>query len=126
MSLKTLLVSEQVLAEETVAKSLSGLLSIGAETGQVLPLPALSKLDYSTRILAYLVGRRAAVTLGLATDASSTAEQIASALGMDLKPVRECLSRAKRKFVSKTSNGYEVTIPRTPSACAEIDSKRKS
>jgi hypothetical protein len=126
MSLKSLLVSQQILAEDAVATSLSGLLSVIKETGEVLPLPALAKLDYSTRILAYLLGRRAAVTLGVCADASSTPDQIASAIGLDVKPVRECLSRAKGRYVTKTSKGYEITIPRVPSVCEEINSKRKS
>ena len=126
MDLKSLLVSQESVAEESVAKTLAGLVSIVTETGEVLPLAALGKLDESTRILAYLLARRAAVTLGAAKIAAASSENISASLGMDIQRVREHLSRGKKTFLNKTTEGYEMKVARIPSACEEIDQRRKA
>ena len=123
--LNSLVISQESVATEAVAKALQGLVSLIKETGEVLPTSAFNKLDGNAKILAYLLGLRAAVTLGLSTRVSATAEEIAGVIGLDGQRAREYLSRLKGKYLQKAGDGWQLPVPRIPAACDEISNRRK-
>lgn len=124
MSLKSLVVSPQAVAEETLAGALQGLVSIAEGTGEVMPSSTFTKLENNTQVLAYLLGLRASVILGYRKDGSVTAGKIAAALGLDVQRTRECLSRLKGKYLNRTTEGYEVQFTRIAAACEELVKRR--
>jgi len=122
--LRSLLVSAEAVAEDTLVDALKGVVSIIEGTGEVMALPGLSKLDLSTQVIAYLLALRAAVILQQRQSAEASAPEIASALHLDVQRVREALSRLKNTVVAKTGNGYQVPIIRTQLACELLTSRR--
>lgn len=64
--LEVLLVSEDAIATDAVAKALRGLVTIVKETGEIVASPRLEKLDYNSKILAFLLARRQPLFSGLA------------------------------------------------------------
>ena len=122
--LRSLLVSAEAVAEDTLVDALKGVVSIIEGSGEVMALPGLSKLDLSTQVIAYLLALRAAVILQQRQSAEASAPEIASALHLDVRRVREALSRLKNTVVAKTGNGYQVPIIRTQLACELLTSRR--
>jgi hypothetical protein len=125
MELKALVVSAESIAQDKLAEALSGIFSIVENSGEVLPLSPVSKMDVPTQIIAYLLALRAAVILKYRNNATATPEEISSALGLDIQRTREALSRLKRNFFSRAKDGYEIPLPRTISAIEELLKKRK-
>ena len=105
--LRSLLVSAEAVAEDTLVDALEGAVSIIEGTGDVMALPGLSKMDHSSQIIAYLLALRAAVILQQRQSAEASAPEIAAALHLDVQRVREALSRLKNTVVAKTDNGYQ-------------------
>jgi hypothetical protein len=116
----------QCIAEDKLAEALNEVFSIVENSGEVLPLSLVAKMDKPTQIIAYLLALRAAVILKYRNSATATAEEIATALGLETQRVREVLSRLKRAFLSRVREGYEIPLPRTPSAIQELLKKRKT
>ena len=124
--LDSLVVSQNEIATDTVAKALQGLVSIVKETGEVMPSAAFSKLDNNRKILTYLLGLRACALLKFGTlRITASAEEVADAIGVDVQRARELLSRLKGKFLQKTAEGWQISAARIPAVCEEIISKRK-
>jgi hypothetical protein len=124
--LNSLIVSQEMIATDTVANALQGLVSIVKETGEVMPSAAFNKLDNNRKILTYLLGLRACVLLGLGNKrVSASAEEIAGVIGVDVQRARELLSRLKGKFLQKTVEGWQLPAARIPVVCDEIINKRK-
>ncbi len=123
--LESLVVSQTEVATDSIASALQGLVSIVKETGEVMPIGGFSGLDVNSKILAYLLGLRAAVILGLGRQISTTAEEVADIVGVDPQRAREYLSRAKRKFLLKTRDGWQLPVVRVAAACDELKKKRK-
>jgi len=55
--------------------------------------------------------------------ATATAEEIAAGLHLDVQRTRESLSRLKKRFVSRSDNGYEIPLTRLKAACHEVSAK---
>jgi hypothetical protein len=123
--LESLVVSQTEVATDAIASVLQGLVSIVKETGEVMPIAGFAGLDVNSKILAYLLGLRAAVILGLGRQMSATAEEVADTVGVDPQRAREYLSRAKRKFLLKTTDGWQLPVVRVSAACDELKKKRK-
>jgi hypothetical protein len=125
-ALDSLLVSQEAIATDLVAKALQGLVSIVKETGEVMPSAAFSKLDANRKILTYLLGLRACALLELGQKrVTASAEELADVVGVDAQRMREYLSRLKGRFLQKTADGWQLPATRIPAACDEIISKRK-
>jgi hypothetical protein len=62
--LRSLLVSAEVVAHDTLVDALAGTVSIIEGTGEVMAMPALSKRDLPSQVIAYLLALRAALILG--------------------------------------------------------------
>ena len=120
--LRSLLVSAETVAEETLVNALNGKVSILEGSGEVMAMPGLSKKDVPSQVIAYLLGLRAAVLLGQRPSAEAAASEIASALHLDLQRVRETLSRLKNTVVTKTDSGYQIPIIRIQTACELVAS----
>src|SRR5882724_4550811 len=101
--LEILLVSQDAIATDAVAKALRGLVMIVKETGEIVASPTFEKLDYNSKILAFLLARRAAALLGISDKVAAEADVIATFVGLEPQRARENLSRLKRKFLTKTS-----------------------
>jgi len=123
--LESLVVSQTEVATDAIASALRGLVSIVKETGEVMPIAGFSGLDVNSKILAYLLGLRVAVILGLGRQMSATADEVADIVGVDPQRAREYLSRAKRKFLLKTTDGWQLPVVRVSAACDELNKKRK-
>ena len=126
MDLRELVVSAERVAEDKLAKALNGAFSIVEHSGEVLPLSPVSKMDMRTQIVGYLLALRAAAILKYRTGAAATAEEIATALGLDIKRTREALSRLKGGVLSRVQEGYEIPLPRTSSAIEEFGKKQRA
>jgi hypothetical protein len=100
--LRSLLVSAEVVAHDTLVDALAGTVSIIEGTGEVMAMPALSKRDLPSQVIAYLLALRAALILGQRQSADGTPQEIATALHLDVQRVRETLSRLKNSVVTKT------------------------
>jgi hypothetical protein len=122
--LRSLLVSAEAVAEDTLVDALEGAVSIIEGTGEVMALPGLSRRDLSSQIIAYLLALRAALILHERQSAEATAPEIATALHLDVQRVRETLSRLKKTVVAKTDKGYQIPIIRTQTACELLTNKR--
>jgi hypothetical protein len=123
--LRSLLVSAEAVAEDTLVDALAGAVSIIEGTGEVMALPGLSKKDLPSQVITYLLALRAAVILKQRQSAEATAPEIATALHLDVQRVRETLSRLKTSVVAKTDNGYQVPFIRTQPAC-ELSARMKA
>lgn len=123
--LDELLVSQNSIATDVVANALRGLVTIVKETGEVVASPTLESLDYNSKILAFLLGRRAATLLGIIDKAAADADTIAAFVGLDPQRARENLSRLKRKFLLKTADGWSLPVPRVSAVCEELAKKRR-
>lgn len=125
--LNSLVVSQEAIATETVAKALQGLVSIVKETGEIMPSAAFNKLDNNGKILAFFLGLRACALLGFGNKrVTASAEEIANVVGVDVQRARELLSRLKRgNILKKTTDGWELPATRIAAACDEIINKRK-
>ena len=124
--LSSLVVSQEAIATDTVAKALQGLVTLVKETGEVMPSAAFNKLDNNRKILTYLLGLRACALLGLGNKrVAASAEEIAGVIGADVQRARELLSRLKGKLLQKTPDGWQLPAPRITAACDEIINKRK-
>jgi hypothetical protein len=124
-ALSELLVSQDSIATDAVAHALQGLISIVKETGEIVANPPFENLDYNSKILAFLLGRRAAVLLGLTNDVAADADAIAAFVGLEPQRARENLSRLKRKFLLKSPEGWSLPVPRVPAVCEELSKKRR-
>jgi hypothetical protein len=120
-----LLVSQDSIATDVVANAIRGLVTIVKETGEVVASPALENLDYNSKILAFLLGRRAATILGVTDKVAADADTIAAFVGLEPQRARENLSRLKRKFLFKDADGWSLPVPRVPVACEELAKKRR-
>jgi hypothetical protein len=124
--LSALVISQEEIATDTVAKALQGLVTLVKETGEVMPSAAFNQLDNNRKILTYLLGLRACALLGLGNKrVAASAEEIAGVIGADVQRARELLSRLKGKLLQKTSDGWQLPAPRITAACDEIINKRK-
>ena len=123
--LSSLLVAEDQVASERVAETLQGLVQIGQASGAAMTTTEFEKLDRTTKMLTYLLARRAAQVLGVTKKAGASAEELASAIGWDVKSVREYASRMKRRFLARGLDGYEVPIAKIPATCEEINLRRR-
>jgi hypothetical protein len=123
--LNSLVVSQETIGTEAVANALHGLVSIVKETGEVMPTGTFGELDANRKILAYLLGLRASVTLGLGKRVVASAEEIATVMGVDGQRAREYLSRLKGKYLQKGTDGWQLPVARILAACEEITKKRK-
>jgi hypothetical protein len=123
--LRSLLVSAETIAEETLAETLHGLVSIVEGSGEIMPSHGLTKLDVPSQITAYLLARRAGVVLQQKESASATASEIAGVLHLDVQRVREALSRLKGSVVARSGDGYEIPLIRIETACEQLSNKRR-
>jgi hypothetical protein len=125
-ALDSLVVSQEMIATDTVAEALQGLVSIVKETGEIMPTTAFNQLDTNRKILTYLLALRACALLGLGHKrVSASVEEMSDVVGVDVQRAREYLSRLKGKFLQKTADGWQLPQTRIPAACDEIMSKRK-
>ena len=124
--LEALLVSEEEMASEAVTNTLQGLIQIGRESGSLIPTKEITTLDRNTRILVYLLGIRAAATLGRSEKTSASAEEIAAFVDADVKSAREYASRLKGRFLARGTHGYEIPTAKLALACEEINARRKA
>jgi hypothetical protein len=124
-ALSSLLISEEDVASERIAESLQGIVQIGKSSGAPMTTGEFEKLDWTTKVLAYLLARRAAQVLGVSQKAGASAEELATVIGWDTKSVREYASRMKRRFLARGPDGYEVPIEKIPATCEEINLRRK-
>lgn len=123
--LDELLVSQNSIATDVVANALRGLVTIVKETGEVVASPTLEGLDYNSKILAFLLGRRAATLLGITDKVAADADTIAAFVGLEPQRARENLSRLKRKFLLKSADGWSLPVPRVPAVCEELAKRRR-
>ncbi|GEM_PF-1549719 len=119
--LNSLVVSQDTIATEDVARALQGLVSIVKETGEIIPTSAFAKLNANRKILAYLLGLRAAALLGLGGGkVAASPEEIASVIGVEAQRAREYLSRLKGCFLQKAADGWLLPPARIAVTCEEI------
>jgi hypothetical protein len=125
-ALDSLVVSQETIAADTVAKTLQGLVAIIRETGEIMPTAEFNKLDTNRKIMVYLLGLRACSLLQLGNRrVAASVEEVADVVGVDVQRAREYLSRLKRKFLQRTTDGWQLPPARIAAACEEIMNKRK-
>jgi hypothetical protein len=124
--LSALLVDEQDVARECLMSSLQGLIQIGKKSGAIIPTPAFERLDRKTRILAFLLGLRAASTLGVTGKDEASVEEIAAVVGFDAKSVGEYTSRLRRTYLSRGPAGYTVPPEKVRVASEHIKSVKNT
>jgi hypothetical protein len=122
--ISSLLVAEDEIASEALTTSLQGLVQISKGSGNPLPTAEFEKLDRTTKMLAYLLGLKAAEILGVGKKTGATAEELAAVVGSDVKSVREYASRLKRRFLNRGPAGYEVPTEKIRATCDEIKTRR--
>jgi hypothetical protein len=126
VDISSLLVSEDEVASEAITQSLQGIVQIGKRSGSVFPTAEFERLDRTTKMLAYLLGLRAAAVGGVGKKTAVPAEELASVVGCDVKSVREYASRLKRPFLTRGAEGYEVPITKIRATCEAINTRRGS
>jgi hypothetical protein len=125
IDLSSLLVSEDEIASEAITESLQGLIQIGKGSGAPLPTAQFEKQDHTTKMLVFLLALKASAILGVGKKTAATAEELNAIIGWDVKSVRECASRMKRRFLTRGTTGYEVPTEKIRAVCEEIKTRRK-
>jgi hypothetical protein len=122
--LQGLVVSQDDIATDVVAKALQGLISIVKETGEILPSASFDALDNSRKILVYLLGLRACALLNLGDKRlHASPDEIADFIGVTPQRAREYLSRLKGKYLLKSTEGWQLPSSRISATCSEIIKK---
>jgi hypothetical protein len=122
--LRSLLVSAETVAEDTLVHALGGAVSIieghwrsHGFTWSFQNGSFRSNNCLSIRIESGCYSRPKA-------NRGGQRPRISTTLHLDLQRVRETLSRLKNTVVAKTDNGYQIPIVRTATACELLTSKR--
>ena len=123
--LSSLLVDETKILSDSISLGLQGLVHIGQGTGTVILTQGFSELDRSSRIIAFLLSLRAAVILGVGKKVEATTDEIAAAVGLDVKSTGEYASRLKREFLARGNSGYMIPIEKLPKAASHLQEVRK-
>jgi hypothetical protein len=106
-----LVVDASEVDRERIAQALRGIIAID-KSGQVIPAQGFSKLTASQRILAFLLGRKVAVLLGMAEIEAIGPTALASRSGMAEGTVYPTVrTLQKSRLVSQEEDGAYVLSP---------------
>jgi|ERR1700733_1193054 len=123
--LNSLLISEKDIARDAMTSVLQDLISVGKESGKIIPTAAFEKLDRNSKILVFLLGLHAASMLGVGNKIEASVDEISEVVGIDSKSVGEYVSRLKRKYLVRSDGGYSVPTEKLRLVCHHITSSRQ-
>jgi IclR helix-turn-helix domain len=104
--LNELLLDADEVDRSRVTAALKGVVGIDTQTGRLVPRPAFGRLSAAKRILAILLGSKAAVLLNRAEEEELQAREIIAATGLPRGTVHPTLKGLREKrLVSQTEGG---------------------
>jgi hypothetical protein len=104
--LKTLLLDAKEVDRTTLAQALSGILGVDTATGRVVLKPGFNSLDTRRKVLAFLLGVKAAFLLGKGESEAMANKDIIANTGMPTGTVNPKLKELRdRRLVSQTKEG---------------------
>jgi hypothetical protein len=110
--LEALLLDGDEVNRALLAESLSGLVAVDKKTGDLVLRSDYNSLDTRGKLLAYLLGVKAALLLGLAEDGTASPKEIVARTGMPKGTVNPKLTQLYgERSVSKTSAGAYFIAP---------------
>jgi len=110
--LSTLLLDVSEVNRTRLASTLRDILGIDTESGQVVLKPGFSELTTRLKVLAYLLGRKAAALLGKADIEAAAPRDISQETGMPSGTVNPKLRELRDShLVSQTESGQYYVAP---------------
>ena len=121
--LADLLLNAAEVDRARLSSALSDILGVDTESGRVVIKPGFSRLSARNKLLAYLLGRKAAVLLGKADIEAVAPKDIQQETGMPTGTVNPKLRELLQdRLVSSTkSSEYYVAPPQLNQAIAELE-----
>ena len=125
--LADLLLDASQVDRARLASALQGILGVDTETGRVVFKPGYGRLTTRHRVLAYLLGRKAAVLLGKAEEEAATPKEICIDTGMPSGTVNPKLRELGRaRLVSQTDvSEYYVAAHQLTQALQDLSEQRE-
>lgn len=110
--LEELLVDKNEINRERLARVLRGLVGIDSESGELVIQPAFHELDSRAQMVALLLGKRAALNLGVIEDGqlSMSSSEIADYVDVSGRSIRT-YGKDKLSFVSSDDSRGGYFIP---------------
>jgi hypothetical protein len=116
-----LLVDAGTIDKARIAAALKGVVAIDRGSGRVAIQPAFHSLSLQQKVLAYLLGRKVAVLVGVAEVESASAAEVAADTGMRPGSARPTLSALARDHrISKEGSAYTISSAQINAAIAQI------
>src|SRR5437660_9735235 len=108
--LADLLVKKEDLDRKLLAEVLTPYVKLDQDSGTVIPTPSFARLTNASKILVFLLGRKAAKSLNLLSEPEErTPKEIATLTGINHDSVKPTLSTLyKARKVQKAGNSYFV------------------
>jgi hypothetical protein len=108
--LSGLLVKKQDLDRKLLSEVLMPYIRLDQDSGAIVTTPAFAKLTNAAKILVFLLGRKAAKTLGLLTQPEEASpKEISMLTGINYDSVKPTLSSLyKKRLVQKAKEAYFV------------------
>lgn len=105
--LKQLIVDTEELDKEKLTSLILGNLGI-SKNGDVVILPGFSDLTTKSKILSFLLAKKAAKVMSLSTDDSASIKEVSQKTGLPIGTVGRELSELKQKRLVSSEQGYLV------------------
>jgi hypothetical protein len=110
--LEGLLLDADEVDRTQLAEALAGTLGVDSSTGRLVLKPGFNELDAARKILAYLLGGKAAVLLGKLESEAVSPALLSKETGMPRGTVNPKLSQLhEQRLVSKTKAGSYYVAP---------------
>lgn len=111
-SLSDLLVDEQELNEEMLARTLSDFIRIGQDSGGLYPRAAFAEVNSHRKTAVILLAQHAKEALGLADTEWMSPSEIAEAAGMKKGTVYPAVRKLEEKGLAENDDGnYRIPAP---------------
>jgi len=126
--LSDLLLDAAEVDRARLARALRDILGVDTESGCVVPKPGFSNLSTRNRVLAYLLGKKAAMLLGKAESEAVSPKDIPGETGMPSGTVYPKLKELREaRLVSQTeSSAYYVASHQILKALGELEKGSES
>jgi len=118
--LEALLLDAAEVDRATLAQALGGILGVDTESGRVVLKPGFNDLDTRRKVLAFLLGMKAASLLGKVETEAVTNKDIIQQTGMPTGTVNPKLKELRdRRLVSQSATGLHYVAPHQVTAAIE-------
>lgn len=118
--LESLLLDAAEVDRTTLAQALGGILGVDTETGRVVLKPGFNELDTRRKVLAFLLGMKAASLLGKTENEAVTNKDVIQQTGMPSGTVNPKLKELRdRRLVSQSTTGLHYVAPHQVTAAIE-------